>query len=92
MFCQRFSQQCGTNPNFPAFMVFMDEAQFKRDGIQNFHNQHLWADENHMQFFHHITNSGSPSTSGPVFGIWTPCTSRQAYRAGLQSFLGKQHV
>jgi hypothetical protein len=24
----------------------MDEAQFTGDGIQNFHNHHLWADEN----------------------------------------------
>jgi hypothetical protein len=23
----------------------------------------------HMQFFHNITNSGSPSTSGPVFAV-----------------------
>jgi hypothetical protein len=23
----------------------------------------------HMQFFHHITNSSSPSTSGPVFVV-----------------------
>jgi hypothetical protein len=23
----------------------------------------------HMRFFHHITNSGSPSTSGPVFVV-----------------------
>jgi hypothetical protein len=24
----------------------MDEAHFTRDGIQNSHNQHFWADEN----------------------------------------------
>jgi hypothetical protein len=41
MFCQWFLQQCGTNPNFPAFAIFMDEAQLTRDEIQNFHNQHL---------------------------------------------------
>jgi hypothetical protein len=46
MFCQWFLQQCGTNPNFPAFVNFTDEAQFTGGGIQNFHNQHLWADEN----------------------------------------------
>jgi hypothetical protein len=27
-------------------MMFTDEAQFTRDGIQNFHNQLLWADKN----------------------------------------------
>jgi hypothetical protein len=33
MFCQWFSQQCGTNPNFPAFLIFTDKARFTRDGI-----------------------------------------------------------
>jgi hypothetical protein len=46
MFCQWFLQYCFTNPNFPAFVIFVDEAQFTRDGIQNFHEHHLWADEN----------------------------------------------
>ncbi|KAJ4436202.1 hypothetical protein ANN_18832 [Periplaneta americana] len=39
-FCQWFLQQCGVNPNFPALVLFTDEAQFTRDGITNFHNQH----------------------------------------------------
>jgi hypothetical protein len=25
MFCQRFLQQCSTNPNFPVFVIFTDE-------------------------------------------------------------------
>jgi hypothetical protein len=29
-----------------AFVIFTVEAEFTRDGIQNFHNQHLWADGN----------------------------------------------
>ncbi|KAJ4435483.1 hypothetical protein ANN_18099 [Periplaneta americana] len=37
-FCQWFLQQCGVNPNFPALVLFTDEAQFTRDGITNFHN------------------------------------------------------
>ncbi|KAJ4435008.1 hypothetical protein ANN_23581 [Periplaneta americana] len=41
-----FLQQCGVNPNFPALVLFTDEAQFTRDGITNFHNQHVWAYEN----------------------------------------------
>ncbi|KAJ4449147.1 hypothetical protein ANN_00542 [Periplaneta americana] len=45
-FCQPFLQQCGVNPNFPALVLFTDEAQFTRDGITNFHNQHVWAYEN----------------------------------------------
>ncbi|KAJ4430198.1 hypothetical protein ANN_22408 [Periplaneta americana] len=42
-FCQWFLQQCGVNPNL---VLFTDEAQFTRDGITNFHNQHVWAYEN----------------------------------------------
>ncbi|KAJ4425962.1 hypothetical protein ANN_27588 [Periplaneta americana] len=45
-FCQWFLQQCGVNPNFPALVLFTDEAQFTRDGITNFHNQHVWVYEN----------------------------------------------
>ncbi|KAJ4425767.1 hypothetical protein ANN_27390, partial [Periplaneta americana] len=45
-FSQWFLQQCGVNPNFPALVLFTDEAQFTRDGITNFHNQHVWAYEN----------------------------------------------
>ncbi|KAJ4444692.1 hypothetical protein ANN_06489 [Periplaneta americana] len=45
-FCQWFLQQCGVNPNFPALVLFTDEAQFTRDGITHFHNQHVWAYEN----------------------------------------------
>ncbi|KAJ4443770.1 hypothetical protein ANN_05548 [Periplaneta americana] len=42
-FCQLFLQQCGVNPKL---VLFTDEAQFTRDGITNFHNQHVWAYEN----------------------------------------------
>ncbi|KAJ4426512.1 hypothetical protein ANN_27326 [Periplaneta americana] len=45
-FCQWFLQQCGVNPKFPALVLFTDEAQFTRDGITNFHSQHVWAYEN----------------------------------------------
>jgi hypothetical protein len=41
--------------------MFTDEAQFTRDRIQNFHNQHLWAYENPHAIL--------PSTSGPVFVV-----------------------
>ncbi|KAJ4445681.1 hypothetical protein ANN_12365, partial [Periplaneta americana] len=37
-FCQWFLLQCGVNPN-----LFTDEAQFTRDGITNFHNQHAYT-------------------------------------------------
>jgi len=28
------------------YILFTDEAQFNRDGIDNTHNSHVWADEN----------------------------------------------
>ncbi|KAJ4448402.1 hypothetical protein ANN_10418 [Periplaneta americana] len=65
-FCQWFLQQCGVNPNFPALVLYKDEAQFTRDGITNFHNQHVWAYENPRATFQLITRCGSPSTCGPV--------------------------
>jgi hypothetical protein len=32
--------------SLPLRYVFTDEAQIKRDGILDFHNQHLWAEQN----------------------------------------------
>jgi hypothetical protein len=39
----------------PNFVTFTDETEFTRDGIQNFHIQHLWIDENSHAIFtsHH---------------------------------------
>lgn len=45
-FCQWFLEQCVGNPDFSGCIFFTDEAQFTRDGIINFHNQHVWADDN----------------------------------------------
>jgi hypothetical protein len=45
-FCQWFVQQCGTNLNFTAVVLFMDEATFTRDEIKNLRNQDVWADIN----------------------------------------------
>ncbi|KAJ4427551.1 hypothetical protein ANN_25199 [Periplaneta americana] len=57
-FCQWFLQQCGVNPNFPALVLFTDEAQFTRDGITNFHNQHVQYGrmKTHVKLFHLITS------------------------------------
>jgi len=46
----KFSQwllvKCASNPNFVAYILFTDEALFTRNGITNFHNDHVWAEEN----------------------------------------------
>ncbi|KAJ4428570.1 hypothetical protein ANN_24614 [Periplaneta americana] len=62
-FCQWFLQQCGVNP---ALVLFTDEAQFTRDGITNFHNQHVWAYENPRATVPSHHQVRSPSTCGPV--------------------------
>jgi hypothetical protein len=55
MFHQWFLKQQGTNPNFSAYVILIHEAQFT---ISIFGQMKI-----HMQFFHQITNSSSPSTS-----------------------------
>lgn len=45
-FCRWFSEMTTNNPHFAASVLFTDEANFSRDAIMNFHNNHLWAQEN----------------------------------------------
>ncbi|GBM11271.1 hypothetical protein AVEN_267832-1 [Araneus ventricosus] len=35
-----------SNPQFPATVLFTDEASFTREGIVNTHNAHMWAMDN----------------------------------------------
>lgn len=43
--CEWFVQKC-LAPNFLTTVLFTDEARFTRTAIINYHNQHIWADEN----------------------------------------------
>lgn len=45
-FCQWFLQQCALQPDFPAYVLFTDEATFTQEGVFNVHNTHVWATEN----------------------------------------------
>jgi len=45
-FCQWYLHNVELNPQFERQILFTDEANFSRNAIQNFHNNHLWADEN----------------------------------------------
>lgn len=46
-FCRWFlDQPRHGDENFAWSVLFTDEAEFTRDGINNFHNQHLWDLEN----------------------------------------------
>lgn len=44
--CQWFQNRIVQNPRFLQQVLFTDEANFSRDKIRNFHNNHLWSDEN----------------------------------------------
>lgn len=44
--CQWFLRQIALLPYFVSNILFTDEAGFSRDGIFNFHNNHVWADDN----------------------------------------------
>ena len=45
-FCSWFLRKVEENPDFPRIILASDEAGFTRRGIFNYHNVHVWADEN----------------------------------------------
>lgn len=45
-FCQCFLQKLAEIPQLLKLILFTDEANFSRDAIRNFHNNHVWAKEN----------------------------------------------
>lgn len=45
-FCQWTLQKIAQNPQFVAEVLFTDEASFSRNAIMNFHNNHIWCEEN----------------------------------------------
>ncbi|KAJ8939148.1 hypothetical protein NQ318_010903 [Aromia moschata] len=46
IFCWAVNTQRQLNENFANMILFTDEACFTRRGITNFHNEHVYADEN----------------------------------------------
>lgn len=45
-FCRWYLQKLAEDPHFDAKILFTDEANFSRNAIINFHNNHNWAQEN----------------------------------------------
>ena len=45
-FCQWFLENIAQNPSFDCEIMLTDEANFSRNEIKNFHNNHVWAEEN----------------------------------------------
>jgi hypothetical protein len=88
MFCQWFLQQCGTNSNFPAFVIFANEAQFTRYGIQNFQSASMGSWKSTC--IYSITSpSSSPSISGPVF-LLVIYLDPTYFQTGLQGEITKR--
>lgn len=46
VFCRFMLRKVAENVNFAANILFTDEAIFTNNGVINFHNNHVWADEN----------------------------------------------
>lgn len=46
VFCRWFLRSDAEDPRFLSDILFTDEAGFTRNGVVNFHNTHVWADEN----------------------------------------------
>lgn len=45
-FCQFINDQMADNVNFNRNILFTDEACFTKRGVTNFHNEHVYAEEN----------------------------------------------
>lgn len=41
-FPQEFLEKVHVNPQFHTYVLFTDEANFSKNSIMNFHNEHLW--------------------------------------------------
>lgn len=93
-FCEWFIQQC-IDPQFQSKILFTDEAQFTRNGVMNFHNNHQWAQENphainhtrHQQQFSCNVWAGivGDCLIGPFF--LPPILNGQTYRNFLEEEL-----
>jgi hypothetical protein len=89
-FCTWFLNKCNRNLLFHPSILFTDEAGFTRDGIINFHNSHMWADENphgiiqsrHQQRFSINIWAG---IIGDFF-IWPHSTTKQTRRFIVSGF------
>nr|CAH7758052.1 unnamed protein product [Callosobruchus chinensis] len=52
-FCNLLKNHILRNPNFLSQVLFTDEACFSRNAIINFHNNHVWSEDNPHAFIEH---------------------------------------
>lgn len=45
-FCEWLLDRSNREREFPMYVLVTDECCFTRDGVLNFHNSHIWAEEN----------------------------------------------
>ncbi|KMQ84443.1 transposable element tc3 transposase [Lasius niger] len=50
-FAELFLERCAVDPQFPATVLFSDEACFTREGTFNSKNSHVWAEDNPHRIF-----------------------------------------
>jgi hypothetical protein len=50
-FCLWLINQNEADPHFLSWILFSDESLFCREGCSNYHNLHIWAEENPRELF-----------------------------------------
>lgn len=94
-FCQWYLSRLLMNPYFDCQILFTDEACFSRTSIINFHNEHVWAEENpHGYVETHFQEQFSLNVWGGNIGddLIGPCflpgrLTGQSYRHFLENNL-----
>lgn len=68
-FCQWYLTKLAVDPNFECKILFTDEANFSRNAIMNFHNNHIWALENPHEIVEtHFQEQFSLNVWGGIIG------------------------
>lgn len=68
-FCEWMQRKCHQDRFFLNKVLFTDEAGFTREGIVNFHNNHVWAEENpHAIFESRFQNKFSINVWAGILG------------------------
>jgi hypothetical protein len=90
VFCQWLHAKCVVNTQFVASIVFTDEAGFTRDGIVNFHNTHIWVDDNsHTTVASRHHHRFSINVWVDILALRTSCLTYQTNRCRVPPFFGE---
>nr|CAH7727295.1 unnamed protein product [Callosobruchus chinensis] len=68
-FCNWLRNQILRNPNFSSQVLFTDTACFSRNAIINFHDNHVWSEDNPHAFIkHHFQKQFSSNIWAGIIG------------------------